>query len=265
MLSMQSGFLHRAPSPIQLTNGPLSYRKAVSSRDGKQIFAVGVEARGELVRYDANSKQFLPLLPGVPAFDPSWSADGKWVAYTAYPDHALWRSRSDGTDALQLTSPPWTGVFPRYFSGRQTGRVRQFRGRDFPDRHRRSIAPDDGGEGRGLSPHWSPDASLLAFRDRGASPHIDLLDLHTGRSSLVPGSAGMWDPPWAGNDRLVAATGDSAKLRVFDVRTQQWSDLVTFTAPGYVVNWTHSPDYKSVDLRHRRLRPDAAEDSRGRS
>jgi hypothetical protein len=103
---MQSGFLRRSPSPIQLTNGPLSYRAAVSSRDGKQIFAVGVEARGELVRYDANSRQFLPLLPGIHAFDPSWSADGKWVAYTAYPDHALWRSRSDGTDPLQLTFPP---------------------------------------------------------------------------------------------------------------------------------------------------------------
>ena len=37
------------------------------------------------------------------------------------------------------------------------------------------------------------------------------------------------------------------KLMVFDVRTQQWSELVSFTAPGYVVNWIHSPDYKSVD------------------
>jgi hypothetical protein len=105
-LPMQSGFLRRAPSPVQLTNGPLSYRSAVSSRDGKQIFAVGMEARGELVRYDANSRQFLPLLPGVRAFDPSWSANGKWAAYTAYPDHALWRSRGDGTDPLQLTFPP---------------------------------------------------------------------------------------------------------------------------------------------------------------
>ncbi len=28
---------------------------------------------------------------------------------------------------------------------------------------------------------------------------------------------------------------------------QQWSELVSFTAPGYVVNWVHTPDYKSVD------------------
>jgi hypothetical protein len=87
---MQSGFLRRRPpSPVQLTNGPLSYRAAVPSRDGKQIFAVGTEPRGELARYDANSRQFVPLLPGVYAFDPSWSGDGQWVAYTAYPGHSL--------------------------------------------------------------------------------------------------------------------------------------------------------------------------------
>jgi hypothetical protein len=33
---------------------------------------------------------------------------------------------------------------------------------------------------------------------------------------------------------------------VFDIRAQQWSAPVSFTAPGYVVNWTHTPDYKSV-------------------
>jgi len=31
---------------------------------------------------------------------------------------------------------------------------------------------------------------------------------------------------------------------VFDVRTQQWSELVSFTVPGYVANCSHSPDFK---------------------
>jgi Tol biopolymer transport system component len=185
---MHSEFLHRSRSPIQLSNGPLSYRSAVSSRDAKQIFAVGIEARWELVRYDANAKQFLPLLAGVHAFDPSWSADGKWVAYTTYRDHALWRSRSDGTDPLQLTFPPGQVFAP-------------------------SISPDgkqvvymnsagaicligvDGGspptivDKDGALPHWSPDGSLLVFMNRGA---IYSFDLRTGRSSLIPESAGCW-------------------------------------------------------------------------
>jgi dipeptidyl aminopeptidase/acylaminoacyl peptidase len=99
----------------------------------------------------------------------------------------------------------------------------------------------------GTWPHWSPDGGLLVFMDRGASAHIHILDLRTGRSSLVPGPADMLNPQWEGDDRLVAGTQDFTKLMVFDVRTQQWSELVSFTAPGYVVNWIHSPDYKSVD------------------
>lgn len=245
VLPMQSGFLRRSPSPVQLTNGPLSYVKPVVGRDGKHIFAVGTEVRGELVRYDPHSKQFLPLLPGVHAFDPTYSADGQWVAYTAYPDHALWRSRSDGTDPLQLTFPPGQVFAPSISpDGKQVVYVNSagaiclisMDGVSSP-----TIVEKDGSW-----PHWSPDGSRLVFIDRSASSHIHILDLRTGKSSLVPGPAGMLNPQWVGDDRLVAGTPDFAKLMDFDLRSQQWSDLVSFTAPGYVVNWIHSPDYKSL-------------------
>jgi dipeptidyl aminopeptidase/acylaminoacyl peptidase len=243
ILPMQSGFLRRLPSPVRLTNGPLSYRSPVSSRDGKQIFAVGIEPRGELVRYDAAAKQFLPLLPGVYAFDPSWSVDGKWVAYTAYPDHVLWRSRSDGTDPLQLTFPPGQVFNPSISpDGKQVAYVNSagaiclisMDGASSP-----AIA-----EKNGNWPHWSPDGNLVVFTDRGA---IHAHDLRAGKTSLLPGPAYMLNPRWVGEYRLVAATPDFTRLMVFDVRAQQWSDLVSFTAPAYVVNWVPTPDYKSVD------------------
>ena len=106
LLPMQSGLFRRATEPIQLTAGPLSYSGAIPSRDGKQIFAIGTKGRGELVRYDMKLHQFLPLLSGISAVGPSFSRDGKWVAYTSYPDHTLWRSRTDGSERVQLTYSP---------------------------------------------------------------------------------------------------------------------------------------------------------------
>ena len=71
---MKPGIFQRSQKPVQLTNGPLSYFGPVVSRDGKQIFAIGSKERSELVRYDANSGQFVPFLLGISAFSPTFSA-----------------------------------------------------------------------------------------------------------------------------------------------------------------------------------------------
>lgn len=98
--------LHHSSGPIRLTRGPLSYAQTVSSPEGTQLFAVGTKRRGELVRYDTRSKQFVPILSGISAFDVTFSADGQWASYVSLPEGALWRSRADGTERLQLTYPP---------------------------------------------------------------------------------------------------------------------------------------------------------------
>ena len=111
-LPMQTGLFHRSRAPVRLTNGPLVYTSPRPGRDGKQIFAIGNQERGELIRYDVKSHQFVPFLSGISAIDPTFSRDGQWVAYTSYPDHTLWRSRSDGSERMQLTYPPMEVAFP---------------------------------------------------------------------------------------------------------------------------------------------------------
>jgi hypothetical protein len=65
---------------------------------GHKLFVEGTQQHGELVRYDAASKQFLPFLGGISATEVAFSRDGKWAAYIAIPDLTLWRSRIDGSD-----------------------------------------------------------------------------------------------------------------------------------------------------------------------
>ena len=67
---------------------------------------VGALARGEMVRYDAKSAEFVPFLSGISAQDPSFSNDGQWVAYVSYPEGTLWKSKLDGSQRLQRSYPP---------------------------------------------------------------------------------------------------------------------------------------------------------------
>jgi hypothetical protein len=66
------------------------------------------------VRYDPKSKQFAPFLAGISAGELDFSRDGKWITYVSYPEQALWRSRVDGSDRLQLTYPPVLASLPHW-------------------------------------------------------------------------------------------------------------------------------------------------------
>jgi len=244
-LAMRTGVFQRSQTPIQLTNGPLSYENPVVSQDGKRIFAIGTKQRGEVVRYNLNSKQFQPFLSGISAFGPTFSRDGKWVAYTSYPEHTLWRSRSDGTDRLQLTYPPMRVLYP--FISPDGKRVVYGNSdletyvismdRDVPQK---VIAQDS------LAANWSPDGNLLVFTDTHEATQLKLLilDLRTGLRSVVPDSRGLVGGQWIAQDTLIARQLLTSRAMVFDMKTQKWSDLLPGTKPTIFVNWLHSPDYK---------------------
>ena len=240
VLPLQSGLSSRSQEPVRLTNGPLSYSGVVPSRDGKQIFAIGTLRRGELVRYDGKSRQFLPFLSGISAIDPTFSTDGKWVAYITYPDHSLWRSRADGADRLQLTYPPVRPIYPfispdgkRVAFSTTVGDV--------------YIVSMDGGppqrifEKNGSTATWSPDGNRLVVTSHDATDwELATYDLRSGRLSPLPSSRGLSGAQWLTQETLVALAKFPRRLVSFDLRTQKQSDLIL----GTVVNWAMSPDYK---------------------
>jgi serine/threonine protein kinase/Tol biopolymer transport system component len=245
-LSEQKQFLQKPGVPARLTNGPLSYEAAVASRDGTEIFAVGTQRRGELVRYDVSSKMFVPYLGGISVYDPTFSKDGKWVVYVSYPDHTLWRSRTNGSDRLQLTYPPIVVMGPR-ISGDGTKVC-------FHTRDGVAYAVSvDGGTPQKLSenalfPDWSPDGNLVTFtsavsgKRAGEKGQLQtrVEDLRTGNVSVVPGSEGTGGAWFVTQDTLVAATEDEQKLLLFNLKTQKRSEL----ASNAFVAWEVSPDGK---------------------
>ncbi len=247
-LPMRTGLFRHPGKPIRLTNGPLPYSSPYPSRDGHQIFALGTKQRGELVRYDMNSHQFLPFLSGISATDPTFSRDGKWVAYTSYPEHILWRSRSDGTERTQLTFPPTEAKLP--FISPDGARV-SFN----TPRNEVYVVGIDGNPPQRIAENsyganWSPDGNLLVFTSitppfEAHVRDLRVYDLRTGKVSVVPSSSGRVEAIWITQDTLVAAdtripnTDIFTKLWTFDFKTQKWTALPSADA---FVDWMISPD-----------------------
>jgi len=238
----------RAPEPIRLTSGPISFFSPVPSKDGKQLFVLGSQARSELVRYDGKSGQFLPFLSGISAGHVEFSRDGKWVTYVSYPENTLWRRRADGSEAQQLTYPPLLVVQPHWSPD---GTRIAFTGIEPDKPWRIYIVPAGGGaiepllvENRSqLDPVWSPDGNSIIFgriESREEKLNLQLIDLKTRKLSDIPDSEGRWVPSWSPDgNKLVAVDRTDEILSVFDFKTQKWSELARSTEQITDVHFSH--------------------------
>ncbi len=238
LLPMKTGLFKRVGEPIRMTNGPLPYSFPCPSRDGKQIFAFGTKQRGELVRYDMKSKEFVPFLGGISATDPTFSRDGKWVAYASYPDHTLWRSHSDGTERMQLTFPPMDVRFPMISPDGTKVAFHNNKNEVF-------VVSMEGGTPRKITDDafyaiWSPDGNYLLDARASGSAQTQITDLRTGKSSAVSGfGSGVWPT----QDILIGLNERFTSLVAFNLKTRQ-STRLTPDLPGAIEHWMLSPDGK---------------------
>ncbi|MGA8621016.1 MAG: protein kinase [Candidatus Sulfotelmatobacter sp.] len=252
-------FFHKVnPAPVQLTSGPLSFLAPQPSLDGKRIFAIGEQPRGELARFDAKSGQFVQYLAGVSASDISFSPDGHWVAYVAYPGQVLWRSRIDGSDKLQLTRRPFLAAGPTWspdgkkilFAGFDAGKIGAIYAIAIEGGVPQQVVSDPTSD---LFPgNWSPDGKSIVLQktqSKGSSNNqsdVEVLDIQTGKISTLPGSENLISPVLSPDGRFVAATTfDRLKLMLFDFAAQKWVELVK-TDIG-AVNWTRDGKYLYFD------------------
>jgi hypothetical protein len=246
VLPMQMRPFGRPSEPIRLTNGPTSYTSPLASRDGKQIFAIGTGTKphGELVRFDMKSHQFLPFLSGISATDPTFSRDGKWVAYVSYPDHTLWRSRSDGTERIQLTYPPLEVIFP-VISPDGT------RVAFHTDKREVFVIDMKGGSPQrvvenGFYASWSADGNyLVSTVFSPANGGYQITDLRAGKTSAVPSGPLLNGVAWLTHDTLLYRNRRKTNFLTFNLKTHNWTDLGP-NSSGSMANWMISPDRKYV-------------------
>ena len=247
----KSGWFSRTPSPIQLTSSPMSLTTPQPGRDGKKLFVVGEVHRGELMRYNAKSRQLSPFLAAISAEYVSFSQNGEWVVYVTYPEGTLWRSKPDGSERLQLTYPPMYPMLPRwspdgktivFFQFEQNGKPARVYGISPEGGTPRELMPGDPNDQ--VDPNWSPDGSKIVFAGNPsqADSEIRVLDLASSKITAVPGSQGLFSPRWSPTGRHIAAmSADSARLLLFDVQNEKWTE-VAHGSFGWL-NWSSDGQY----------------------
>jgi dipeptidyl aminopeptidase/acylaminoacyl peptidase len=230
----------------------MSLSNPLPGKDGKKLFVIGETYRGELMRFDAKSRQFVPYLGGISAEYVAFSKDGQWLTYVSYRDGALWRSKLDGSERLQLTYPPMYPLLPRWSPDGKKILFFEFAvSADKPARMyeisvdggtARPLLPDD--HSQQLDPNWSPDGTKIVFGGESNNPSsaIHILDLSSHKISNLPGSDSLYSPRWSPDGRYISAfSADSKTVLLFDFQTQKWTDLASGSFSW--LNWSHDGQY----------------------
>ncbi len=251
--------------PVRLTEGPNLWSPPVVSRDGKQIFSLQTTERGELVRYDAESKQYQPFLGGISAELVAFSHDGKYVAYVSFPDGILWRARLDGTERIQLTRPPFRPLGEPSWS--PDGAQILFQDASPSGEYAIYMVSSQGGTPVRLlpedprpqvDPSWSPDGTRVAYctdlrfaQNSGSLTESEthILDIASHTITTLPKlKDGFFSPRWSPDGRtVVGMTASQAGLALFDLHAKQYRSLLRLPSPNPQAigwnRWSHDGHY----------------------
>ena len=234
--------------PVQLTFGPVNYDQPVPSHNGKSIFAIGVQPSGELVRYDAGRKDFVPFLGGRSFAHLAFSPDHRWLAYVTYPEGTLWRARSDGTEPLQLTFPPLRVGSPRWsadgeriaFLALQPGQLWKNFVISAAGGNPEPFPPESLPQS---SPDWMPGRDALTYSRAygGENPALYVFDRRLGRSEKIPGTDGLYGSIWSPDGRyLLAVDAATDRLLLVDLKSGRRTQIA---GPAAWPTWSFDSQY----------------------
>ena len=175
------------------------------------------------------------------------------------PEGGLRRSRSDGSERMQLSYPPQFAALPHWSpDGKQIAYIVSQPGMPW----KILVISSQGGPAQELlqeklnevDPSWSPDSTRLVFgrlsTSSGPEPQaIFMVDMNTRQVSTVPGSEGLFSPRWSPDGRFLAAvdSADQTKLMIFDFQTQHWSEWTKTASVAGFLSWSQDGKYLYFD------------------
>jgi Tol biopolymer transport system component/DNA-binding winged helix-turn-helix (wHTH) protein len=244
----------RTRRPLQITNGPLTFEAPDTSPGSHLVYFIGVDPQIGLLQALPGSSAFIPLSQNLSsAALAEFSPDGKWVAWLNASDGSLWRSRADGGERIELTTPPlrifnmkWSTDNRRLaLMAEQPGMPWKLYTIDSEGGKPIPLLNEDRNE---ADPDWSADGQSMVFgrlpdrMDNGQPKAIYLLNLQTHKVTEIPGSTGFFSPRLSRDGRYIAAIRlDQKALLLYDRATEQWTTLATHGVGD--PTWSHDSRY----------------------
>jgi hypothetical protein len=162
----------------------------------------------ELHRCAIDGSNDVLLAPGVEAVNPSWSPDGRQIAFSGRPagtsgKFKLWLVSRDGGDA----------------------------------------APYRAGIESGTDTTWSGDGQrILLGQENSGQGRIRILHLKTGVLESIAGTEKLFSPRWSPDEKqILAMEMNSGNLRIFDAANRGWHSLTEYGV-GYP-KWSRDGKY----------------------
>jgi Tol biopolymer transport system component/DNA-binding winged helix-turn-helix (wHTH) protein len=241
--------------PRQITNGPLDYEAPSTSPGNDRVYFIGANPQFEILHALPRSSAFTALEQNLSAAAlAQYSPDGRWVSWLNLSEGSLWRSRIDGSERIELTTPPLR-IFTMKWSpdNRRLALMAEEPGKPWKvyliDAEGGKPTPVLNEDRNEADPDWSPDGKSIVFgrlpdrMDNVQPKAIYLMNLETRRVTEIPGSAGFFSPRLSPDGRYIAALPmDQRALMLFDRTTERWT---TLTVHG-VGDPTWSHDGRSV-------------------
>lgn len=236
--------------PFQLTSETMDFKRPTISDDGRTIYVIGWQLRGEVVERAPGDQEFHPIdgLISMSVEQIDYSSNGEWAAFVSYPGGHLWQKDLAGKTATQLTFGTMRVANPRVSPDAE---MIAFEGWE-PGEHKKIfMIQRDGGDVTLISnaevsswaASWSPDGTKLMFsEDAETTPMI--YDLLVDSIRSYGGAEPIYGAKWAPNgSKVVGWSNKNLVVYDFDEGEQQ---IIVENTPPYSRYW--AADSKHVYL-----------------